>query len=1151
MRPAARLIAPAASFVLLVIIVIAATAAVVGASGVVGTGTSASCTDAALDAALTGGGLVTFNCGAAPATIDINTGTSTKTISADTTIDGGGLVTIGGGGTTQIFVVDSAVTFELHNLTVANEGGGGAAIETDDAATTLNVTDCVFTDNVDGAITSIGTLVVSGSTFTNNGQLGSNGAITGEGSITITDSTFSQNSGDGGGAIHCENTVLTVTGSTFSGNNAGSGGAIESQGGPTTVTDCIFGANSAMEGGAIFNGSTNGFTIINSTFYGNSADADGRGGAIVNDRFSAMTVMNTTLFANSAGNAGGAIANGGTLSVIDCTLLSNAAAASGSNPGGGAIDNEGMLTVTRSTFSSNKTEGDDGGGAVMNLDTLTVSNSTFSENSASTNGGAIANLDATLTVTDSTFSGNSASGGGGGVANSGTLSVANSTFSHNNAFATGGAIANLDGTLTVTNSTFSGNATSGQGNGESPFGGGAIENEGTLTLNNSTFSSNGTKGIYGGGAILSNSTATVTNTILANNSLGGSCGSSIIDGGPDVTDGGHNIDDGTTCGFSGSGCSDTTGSSFCNTTPLLDPAGLADNGGPTETIALEAGSPAINAGDESVCAAAPVNNLDQRGAVRPGTGATSCSIGAYEFNAGLTRRFLDDGDGTVTDSHTGLQWEKKSGSISDTTDCSTVPCSDPHAVGNLYQWCLDANHDLTCDTAGSPPDGGAFTDFLPGLNAGSGFAGHTDWRLPTVAELQTIVNYGRGFCVGQAGACIDPIFGPTTNDSYLSATADPTDRSKMFQVNFEDGQTYSDDKADIFWVRAVRGPLTIGVDPSPGVFIGTTNAGTLTMQVGSIEALAFPCNGTPIDYTFTPAAAVDAHGTFDVLFSDSGHDFHVSGQFSDNDHVTGNIDDDQNQCTSTFIASRQVPTGTPSGSATPTATPTPPFVPPDKDSVKCEDGVAKSLAKLATCVRKCHIKQAATAFKGTTFDEEACEVGGSASCRAQYDTASAKLIGKSICPACLDATTQSGLAGLLFNALEAEVGDVYCAGTTAFGDDDPGFVPPDKDTAKCEQQVAAIVSTLATCVGKCGIKQADVEFKGTSFDKNTCESAGKAACRTKYDAASAKLEPKPQKQPTCPACLDVPARAQLGDSVQDFLKQQHSQIYCAGTVPLQ
>ena len=112
-----------------------------------------------------------------------------------------------------------------------------------------------------------------------------------------------------------------------------------------------------------------------------------------------------------------------------------------------------------------------------------------------------------------------------------------------------------------------------------------------------------------------------------------------------ITDGGHNIDDGTTCGFTGAGCATPTGTSFCNTNPQLDLAGLASNGGPTQTIALEAGSPAINAGDETVCAAPPVNNLDQRGVVRPGAGATNCSIGAYEFNA--VRCGDVNGDGVV------------------------------------------------------------------------------------------------------------------------------------------------------------------------------------------------------------------------------------------------------------------------------------------------------------------------------------------------------------------------------------------------------------------------------------------------------------------------------------------------------------------------
>jgi hypothetical protein len=110
-------------------------------------------------------------------------------------------------------------------------------------------------------------------------------------------------------------------------------------------------------------------------------------------------------------------------------------------------------------------------------------------------------------------------------------------------------------------------------------------------------------------------------------------------------DGGHNIDDGTTCGFTGAGCTRTGGSSYCNTNPQLDPAGLADNGGPTQTIALESDSPAINAGDSEVCTNPPMNGLDQRGFVRPGTGHTQCSIGAYEADAVPPGPCVGDCDG--------------------------------------------------------------------------------------------------------------------------------------------------------------------------------------------------------------------------------------------------------------------------------------------------------------------------------------------------------------------------------------------------------------------------------------------------------------------------------------------------------------------------
>ena len=252
--------------------------------------------------------------------------------------------------------------------------------------------------------------------------------------------------------------------------------------------------------------------------------------------------------------------------------------------------------------------------------TLTVTNSTFSGNAS-----CISGQNRTMIITNSTFSGNSASGGGNGgalkVGNGTTMSVTSSTFSGNSAGVNGGAI-NNNGALTVTNSTFSGNSAVG--------GGGVIYNNasGTVTITNSTFSGNSA----GSGVVIANAGGvTVTNSILANSTPAGS----NCSGAHAPVDGGNNIDDGATCGFTGTGCSNTSGTSFCNTNPVLDPTGLQNNGGPTQTIALVAVSPAINAGNESVCAASPVNSLDQRGFGRPGTGHANCSIGAYEADAAI------------------------------------------------------------------------------------------------------------------------------------------------------------------------------------------------------------------------------------------------------------------------------------------------------------------------------------------------------------------------------------------------------------------------------------------------------------------------------------------------------------------------------------
>jgi hypothetical protein len=192
----------------------------------------------------------------------------------------------------------------------------------------------------------------------------------------------------------------------------------------------------------------------------------------------------------------------------------------------------------------------------------------------------------------------------GVTANLSTLTIQNG-YSHN-----GGGIYNNGGTLTVTNSTLTGNSGDDAG---------GIYNSGTATVTNSTISGNSTRDVFSTGGIKNDGTLTLTNTIVAGNT-----GTYIADLGGTITSGGHNL-----IGIAGGGIISGVNGDIVNPTPLL--AALGRYGGPTQTIALLAGSPAIDAGNDAVCAqtgAGKVNNADQRGITRP-QGA-HCDIGAFE-----------------------------------------------------------------------------------------------------------------------------------------------------------------------------------------------------------------------------------------------------------------------------------------------------------------------------------------------------------------------------------------------------------------------------------------------------------------------------------------------------------------------------------------
>jgi len=288
--------------------------------------------------------------------------------------------------------------------------------------------------------------------------------------------------------------------------------------------------------------------------WGYGIGLDGDGGSIFSVASNASLYLNdvTLGFGDAVNSNGGAINNAGDLTVVYCTLISNTAA----HGYGGAIYNTGTLTVYpyASTFLDNSAEL---GGAIFNA------------------------LGGTASVWG-TFTDNSA-GGGGAISNSGILTVANSYFAANTA-PVGSAIDN-SGTATVNACTLAGNTATGDG--------GTIDNGGPMTITATTISGNSSP--YSPGGILDNQPATLVNTIVAGNTVTASSGAVDVEGSVNSASAYNLIGNGT--GLSGitNGVNhNKIGTSSATINPML--SAPANNRSLTETMAPEAGSPAIKAG---------------------------------------------------------------------------------------------------------------------------------------------------------------------------------------------------------------------------------------------------------------------------------------------------------------------------------------------------------------------------------------------------------------------------------------------------------------------------------------------------------------------------------------------------------------------------
>jgi len=302
---------------------------------------------------------------------------------------------------------------------------------------------------------------------------------------------------------------------------------------------------------------------------------------------------------SATGSFGGGIYSNGTTTVTNSTI-----SGSSGTEGGGIYVSTGTVNVTDSTISGNTATS--GGGIYVSTGTVPVTDSTISGNS----GNGIFNNNGTVTVTDSTISGNSYTGGwGGGIRNNNDATVTQSTISGNSALLGAGIFNNND--TIVSDSTISGNTAVDNG--------GGFYNQGGATITHSTISGNSAPSTSGGG-IYNPDPLDLVATIVANNGTGKDCKTFSTD----LTDGGYNLDDDGSCGFL------SANHSMSNTSAGLNTAGLENNGGPTQSIALESGSAAI----DEVTLAADCTGSDQTGAPWP----TPCDIGAvqtFDWSASL------------------------------------------------------------------------------------------------------------------------------------------------------------------------------------------------------------------------------------------------------------------------------------------------------------------------------------------------------------------------------------------------------------------------------------------------------------------------------------------------------------------------------------
>ena len=717
-----------------------------------------------------------------------------------------------------------------------------------------------------GIYNNTGVLLVDNSTIEqNNGALGGAGIVNSSGTVTVTNSTLSSNfaTGGSGGGISNGGTLYVGEGTTFTGNFAG------------------------FMGGGIYNQSGGMVHLHNATLSGEMAED---GAALYNDE-GTVIIENSSLVQATAQNSGGAIYNRDVMTLTNTLVQQNTAV--GSHGGGIASLASGTIALAGVIFDRNEALNGFGGGvysASTNAVHFTGDDVQFWSNKAQNGGG----MYGTGHIFDGNFSGNTATGLGGGLYITTYFFLEVTLVEHNEAIAGGGiygtrleaqevniyqnhAINGSGGGLYVSyvdmeygritentatedgggiyaNNTMLPNAVARINrmqisNNNSQNNGGGVWIDRHFEFGNVTISDNTAFNVGGGLHIEPTGFVTATNITLAMNPLGWdlykagelTLQNSIISNvtfncnlvATPINSLGHNISNDDTC----NGLDEPT--DMTETDPVIGP--LAHNGGGVNTHALLDGSPAIGAGNTAVCAASPINGIDQRGFLRD---SVACDIGAYEYGLTIAIGLAGDGVGNVNGK--GL-------------NCGDggADCTIKHPHGDTFP--LEAN----------PATGSDFIEWSGDL---TGIASPVDWTMDNTTHITATFDLIRhDLTVNKAGTgaglvtsdpaginCGATCTAEFVENSIVTLTADPSAGSEFEGWT---GAVISDDlsiQVTMDEAQSVTATFTL----LPNNFLLTVNKvgmGTVTSNPAGINC-GNTCAAGFVENTVIELTAVAAEG---------------------------------------------------------------------------------------------------------------------------------------------------------------------------------------------------------------------------------------------------------------------------------------------------